>query len=167
MYLRIRKGTPGRVIRFLIRRPGDPGESATVSGLTFDSDVSACFVREGDREVRQISLADPDSETFTPGGFREVDREHLPGLYELHLPAEALTGAGHGTVVMVRAPGAEPVVIHLDLVAYDPYDGERLGLEALSREGRHQVITRAFREVVPAIIAEYHEQTGGSSEEGS
>jgi hypothetical protein len=90
----------------------------------------------------------------TPGALTEIDPDLMPGLYELDLPDELLQEGSHRLTLMVRAPGAAPAVIHFDLVGYDPYDSYRLGLECLTTESRHQVISRAFREVVPEIVEE-------------
>jgi hypothetical protein len=84
-----------------------------------------------------------------------MNAQLMPGLYELGLPDELCAEGANRATVMIRAPGAIPQVIYIDLVGYDPYDRDRLGLDCLSREARHEVISRAFREVVPEIVEEF------------
>lgn len=154
MELRIRKGSRGKIVRVFLAEAEGEGRGKT--GLAPDAPgAQAFFLGEGDATPTPISLTPAVAGRFVAGGFREVDRGAMPGLYEIHLPDAALDGSGWSVVVMLRMPGAETAVLDIDLVAYDPYDGDRLGLTCLSREGRHEVITRAFREVVPAILAEH------------
>jgi hypothetical protein len=94
-----------------------------------------------------------------PGGFREIDKKVMPGLYELGLPDVVCAEGASRATLMIRAPGISPRVIHIDLVGYDPYDRDRLGLDCLSREARHEVISRAFREVVPEIVEEFRRKS--------
>ena len=79
----------------------------------------------------------------------------MPGLYELGLPDEICAEGANRATLMIWAPEITPRVVHINLVGYDPYDGDRLGLDCLSREARHEVISRAFREVVPEIVEEF------------
>jgi hypothetical protein len=79
----------------------------------------------------------------------------MPGVYELGLPDEICAEGANRATLMIQVAGVMPQVIHLDLVGYDPYDRDRLGLDCISREGRHEVISRAFREVVPEIVEEF------------
>ena len=156
----VRRGTQEQRVRFFIRRKEDGGALQGLTGST--PGIEAVFIRQGDEAPTELRLIDGGGSANRPGGFRELSDE-MPGVYELHIPDEALA-EGTETVVMLQTPGAEPVVLRFDLVAYDPYDGERLGLECLSQEGRHAVITRAFREVVPAIIREFQEEAERGSD---
>jgi hypothetical protein len=79
----------------------------------------------------------------------------MPGLYELALPDEICAEGANRATLMIWGPEITPRIIHIDLVGYDPYDRDRLGLDCLSREARHEVISRAFREVVPEIVEEF------------
>jgi hypothetical protein len=126
------------------------------TGLSAESDgLLAASIRDGDETPTQIALRHKQGHGHVQGGFREVDAQLLPGLYEVDLAEELAAKGAHRAVVMIQAPGVIPAVMHLDLVAYDPYDGYRLGLESLTRESRHEVIARAFREVVPEIVEEF------------
>jgi hypothetical protein len=79
----------------------------------------------------------------------------MPGVYEMGFPDEVFAEGAQRATVMVQSPATQPLVIYIDLIAYDPYDSYRLGLECLTRESRHEVIARAFREVVPEIVKEF------------
>jgi hypothetical protein len=153
MELTIKKGTQSQTIRFfLFEEQGTGGKT----GVTAHSEgLDAVYLRDGDLSPTRIDLKPWRTDTHVPGGFREIDADTMPGLYELGLPDEVCSEGANRATLMLRASGASPNVVHLDLVAYDPYDGYRLGLECLTREGRHYVISTAFREVVPEIVAEF------------
>jgi len=150
MNLRLRKGTTGKVVRVMIRDGAGGGRT----GLAHDAaGAGASWLGEGSRTPVDLELCPPGS-GFTPGGFREVDARAMPGLYELHLPDEVLAGPGNESVLALRFAGLPPTYLHLDLVGYDPYDSERLGLSCLAQEARHACLSSAFRDVVPAIVDE-------------
>jgi hypothetical protein len=126
------------------------------TGLAPDSEgLQVAYVRDGDSMPVQVSLEPWDERYPVPGAFREIDPHLMPGLYELLLPSQLCAEGANRATLLIQAPGIHVQVIHLHLVAYDPYDRERLGLDCLSREGRHEVISRAFREVVPEIVEEF------------
>ena len=141
MQLTLHKGTKGKTIHLFL----------TETGLADDiGGVQACFIGEGDAAPTPIALE--------PGAFREVDAAAMPGLFALNVPDEVLAVKGHTAVLMLRVPGAAPAVVHFDLVAYDPYDGERMGLACLSKDSRHACLEAAFRDVVPDIVSELQQE---------
>ena len=149
MIVRCRKGTTARSQRLMIR--GDDGRART--GLNAASPgAAAYYVADGTGPVRIDLLAPADG--FQPGAFAEVDAEAMPGLYALDLPDDLFAGEGNAAVLMLRFDGAEPTVVHFDLVAYDPYDSVRLGLSCLSQEARHACLSSAFQTIVPEIVDE-------------
>ena len=153
MELILKRGERGQAIRFLLEREeGDGGKT----GLSARSDgLYVVYLRDGQASPAPIALLPGEADSHTPGGFREIDDRLMPGLYELGLPDEVCAEGANRATLMVRAPETCPLVIHIDLVGYDPYDRDRLGLDCLSREARHEVISRAFREVVPEIVEEF------------
>lgn len=158
MQVTVRKGTTGKVICVYIRRSADP-QGKGQPGLRHDTPgASACFLHDGTPQPMAIPLAPVTTDGHCPGGLREIDAAAMPGLYEFHLPDEILRGNGNTSIAMLRFPGADPVVLQIDLVGYDPYDSERLGLACLSQSSRHAVLEKAFREVVPLVIEEYLQQ---------
>jgi hypothetical protein len=66
-----------------------------------------------------------------PGSLIEVDPEVVPGVYELHVPDEALAEGSCHAVFMLRFPGAVIDPIEVALVRYDPRDPRHLGLASL------------------------------------
>jgi len=153
MQLTIRQNTRDQIVRFLlIDEQGAGGKT----GLTAQSEgLRAAYLRDRDAKPTSITLRTWESASHVSGGFREVDVHTMPGLYEMGLPDDVCSKGANRATLMIQAPGVCPEVIHVDLVAYDPYDDYRLGLDCLSREGRHEVISRAFREVVPEIVEEF------------
>lgn len=130
--------------------------AAGKSGFSASSNrLRVAFVRDNDARTTPISLSAWKDGQHVPGAFREVDKQLMPGLYELQLPDELAARGARRATLMITAEGIEPCVIHFDLVAYDPYDSHALGLDCLSRDHRHATITSAFREVVPDIVEEF------------
>ncbi len=119
--------------------------SAGKTGLSSDSEkATAAFIREGEAQVRQITLCNGKLGEYRPGSWVEVDRDLLPGLYQFGLPDEVLASGAETATLMLRFPGAviEPISIHI--VAYDPQDSDRLGMAALGPQGRINALRGAF-----------------------
>ena len=149
-------GSKSVSVRFLLV---DERSGRGVVGLTPETaGLRIASIRDGAEVPERMDLRRRAEEGHTPGALVEIDGELMPGLYELDLPDELLSSGAHRLTLMVQAPGAAPAVIHFDLVGYDPYDSYRLGLECLTRESRHEVISRAFREVVPEIVEEFRRE---------
>lgn len=154
MELTIRRNTQGQRIRFLLMRPGEDGGAITGLGAT-SAGLQVAYLRDSDPQPTPLILVPWEEETAVPGAFRELDGQWMPGLYELVLPEAVCAAGAQRATVMITAPEARPVLIHINLVGYDPYDQDRLGLDCLSREARHDVISRAFREVLPEVVQAY------------
>ena len=141
-------------VRFLLMR--EEGYAMAKLGLNAQSEgLRVTYLRDSDETPTLITLSPWQGDTHIPGGFREVDAKLMPGLYELALPDELCAEGANRATLMIVAPDAQPQIIHINLVGYDPYDQDRLGLDCLSREARHEVISRAFREVLPEVVQAY------------
>jgi hypothetical protein len=153
MQLAIQQNISAQIVRlFLVDEQTARGRTS----LTPHSDgLVIASLREKDLKPTRLDLRPWTGEPHIPGGFREIDSKKMPGLYELGLPDTLCAEGSRHATLMVQAPGVRPLVIHIDLIAYDPYDSYRLGLDCLTRESRHEVIARAFREVVPEIVEEF------------
>lgn len=150
-HVTIQRGTEGVILRVaVVQRDGSP-----VTGIRLGTPgVRVSYIRNG--EAAPTVLDDPAWLAGPSGSpLLEIDPSLMPGLYELRLPDEVCAAGAQRATLVITAPDAMPAVVDIDLVAYDPYDGFRLGLESLSREARHEVISRAFREVVPEIVDEF------------
>ena len=154
MELILKRDTRSHRIRFLLAQ--EEGGRGGRTGLNVQSDgLRMAYLRDGDARPVEVALVPWKADSHMPGGFREIDAHLMPGLYELGLPDEICSEGANRATLMVWGPGLSSRVIHIDIVGYDPYDRDRLGLDCLSREARHDVISRAFREVVPEIVEEF------------
>ena len=139
----LKKGTPSKILLVYALDATDMRSGKT--GLNSrTSDASAAYIREGEAQVRQITLAEGKLGEHRAGSFVEVDSKLLPGVYQFGVPDEMLAAGAETVTLMLRFPGAviEPISIHL--VAYDPQDAERLGMTALGPEGRINALRGAF-----------------------
>jgi hypothetical protein len=136
----IRHGTIGRVLMLQAFRAG--GGPAT--GLRYDSPgATAAFVREAEPPV-SVRLVPGSREQHVPGGFFEIDPDLLPGLYAFGVPDQLLAPGSPHAVLMIRFDEALIEPVEIELVAYDPLDGVRLGMDALSPESRVRALQGAF-----------------------
>ncbi len=154
----VRQDTQNIRIRFFLT--SKDSDEVGIVGLSDSTDgLAAAYIRDNDPTATPIALTSWKEDHREPGAFREIDRDMMPGLYELELPDEVCRSGARCATVMVNALGISNAVVHIDLVAYDPYDSHALGLACLSREHRHQIISSAFREVVPDIVDEFRPRT--------
>lgn len=115
---------------------------APVAGLSA-ADTSAGYVRTlGDAAA--IVVQPGHAGTWMPGGFREVDADLLPGVYEFGVPDEVLEAGATEAVLVIRPDGAQIAPVKFNLVAYDPQDAWSLGMTQLQDYKRHQVLRRAL-----------------------
>ena len=139
----LKKGTTSKILLVCALDASDMKSGKT--GLSSQTpDASAAYIREGESQVRRISLVEGKLGDYRPGSFVEVDRELLPGVYQFGIPDEMLSAGAETVTLVLKFPGAviEPISIHL--VAYDPQDSERLGMTALGPEGRLAALRGAF-----------------------
>jgi hypothetical protein len=154
MEMIVRVGAMNQAVRFMLARE-DGGGAQTGLAAGLDS-LCAAYIRDGELTPAEIPLHKwEDSSRPTAGGFREIDAQLMPGLYELILPDQVCAAGAQRATLMVWSPALIPQIVHINLVAYDPYDRDRLGLDCLTRDGRHGVISRAFQEVVPEIVEDF------------
>lgn len=68
----------------------------------------------------------------TNGAFKEVDSANMPGVYELHLPNNAMAAGDKSVVFILKgATNMETLPIEIELTATDNQDPVRGGLTAL------------------------------------
>ncbi|HEX9410747.1 MAG TPA: hypothetical protein VF986_03510 [Actinomycetota bacterium] len=142
----IRHGSTGRVLMLqALRIEGGPA-----MGLLHDSPgATAAFVREGEPPV-SVALAPGSREHHVPGGFLEIDRALLPGVYAFGAPDQLLAPGSPHAVLMIRFDEALIETVEIELVAFDPLDPVRLGMDSLSPEWRVRALQGAF----PKLAAE-------------
>jgi hypothetical protein len=142
----IRQDSTGRAL--LVQAVRDDGAPAV--GLRHDSaGAAAAFLREGEASVA-VPLAPGARDRHVPGGWLEIDPDLVPGVYAFQAPDELLAAGSPHAIVMIRFEGAAVDPVQIELVAFDPLDPVRLGMEALSPEWR----IRALRGAFPRLAAE-------------
>lgn len=136
----------GAVSKLLLVYARDPRDGRTgVRDLRHDSPgASAAYVREGEPQARRLGLVPGTPGEYRAGSFVEVDPELMPGVYQFGVPDEMLSGSADTAILMLRFAAARIDPIEINLVAYDPQDGERLGMTAIGREGRLAALRGAF-----------------------
>lgn len=149
----VKKGTTSRLLALAARDASDGRSPRT--GLSHETPAaSAAFVREGEAEVQQIPLVAGRLGVFRPGGFVEVDRDLMPGVYQLGLPDEVLAPGADSALLFLRFPGTVIDPIEIGLVAYDPQDEDRLGMSAIGPEGRIAALRGAFPRLTARELAD-------------
>lgn len=108
---------------------------AGLTGLTSGSSGLVCYrarADDGNAAATQIALTGGTRGTWSSGGFIEKDATNMPGVYELGLPNTAVASGSNWVIVMLKgATNMAPLVLEIQLVAYDPEDAIHLGLSSL------------------------------------
>ena len=122
--------TSNRVRVFIQDSTSTSGDGLT--GLVYNSaSLTAYYVRDGDATATSISLVTATVGTFASGGFVAVDGTNMPGLYEIGIPDAALS-SGNSLIVMLKgATNMVPLLLEIELVAYDPQDAVHLGITGI------------------------------------
>jgi hypothetical protein len=129
--LAVKRASTSKLVRVFIQDSSQT-DGRGLTGLLFNSaSLVAYYSKEGQSGATAITLVTMTVGTWVSGGFKEVDSANMPGLYELGLPDAALS-TGNSVIVMLKgAANMVPVVLEIELDAYDPQDAVRLGLTAL------------------------------------
>jgi hypothetical protein len=130
----LKAGTTSKRLAIFVRDSSQT-DGRGLTGLAWNTSGLAWYYwREdaGNAGGTAVTLASATRGTYTSGGFVEKDSTNMPGFYELGVPDAALATGAVWVVMLLRgAANMEPVTIEIELVAYDPFDGTRLGLSAL------------------------------------
>lgn len=109
--------------------------STTGTGLgsvVFNSSgITAYYFREGDSSSTAISLQTMTIGTWASGGLILVDGTNMKGVLQLGIPNNALTALGSVTIYIQGVTNLAPIVLELQVVAFDPNDAVHLGISAL------------------------------------
>ena len=106
---------------------------AGLTGLVFNSASLVAYYVRPLAAAAAITLATQTvTGAFSSGGFVEVDATNMPGVYRFDVPNAALATGVNSVVVMLKgATNMVPVVLEIDLVAYDPQSATNLGLSQI------------------------------------
>jgi len=134
MKLIVKRGTTSFVCHaFIADYTVSTGAGKT--GLVYNTSGLTCYyMRAGENAAVSCTIGNISTlGTYAGGstalGFKEVDATHMPGVYELHIPNNALASGSTSAAVMIHgAADAAPCTIEFQLVAYDPMDATALGL---------------------------------------
>ncbi len=134
MKLLIQKGkTSQRIALFVQDSSSTVG--AGLAGLAFNTSSLTCYYwreDEGNAGATAVTLATATRGTFTSSGFVEKDGTNMPGVYEFGIPNAALAAGASWVVVMFKgAANMAPLVLEIELVAFDPQDAVRMGMTSL------------------------------------
>lgn len=125
--------TSQRVFVFIQDSTATTGVGKT--GLAFNSSGLKWYTAredDGNAAGTSVSPVTATKGTFASGGFVEKDATNMPGVYEIGIPNASLaTGSKYATIMLSGVTGMAPVLLEIELVAYDPFDTVRLGLTAL------------------------------------
>ena len=130
----IKKGTTSKRMAIFIADSSST-TGAGLTGLAYNSgSLTWYYWREdtGNSGGVSVTLATATRGTFTSGGFKEIDATNLPGWYEIGIPDAVLASGAYWAIMELKgATNMAPVLIEIQLVTYDPTDGN-LGLTGLS-----------------------------------
>jgi hypothetical protein len=138
----IRKGTTSKLL-LAYARQAQNSEGALGLHASMTS-ARGAYVRAGALRAVEFPLLPGRIGSYTEGGFTEVDGELVPGVYQIGIPDAALADGADQATVVLRFPGTVVEPIHISLVAYDPQDGNRMGMSAIGPEERIAALRGAF-----------------------
>lgn len=106
---------------------------AGLTGLAYNTASLVCYYRKNATgSATALTLATQTvGGAHSDGGFVEIDATNMPGMYRLDLSDTIVATGPYVTVMLKGATNMAPVVLELELVAYNPFDGVRMGMTAL------------------------------------
>jgi hypothetical protein len=137
------QGSRSRSILVYAADPKDRSRGKT--GLRADvASVHASAMRAGETQPRRMTLSPGTPESYIPGGGFEVDPAAAPGVYRFGIPNTVLTKGSTQAMVRFHFPGAVIDPVEIMLVAYDPQEPERIGMECQIWEVRQEFLRQAL-----------------------
>lgn len=91
-----------------------------------------CFPRTAAVAISLVTLAAVTT-AYSSGGFKEISSANMPGVYRLDIPDAALAAANGRfvTIMLSGATGMAPLLLEIELTAWDNQDGVRGGMTAM------------------------------------
>lgn len=123
--LELQAGATSKILQFILRDPS----GALMTGVTSDM-VTYTYARNGDLARSYGDCVTASVDTFTSGGFVEVDATYYPGLYQFGVPNNAIATGSPLCKVTLRPKSSvtwpfTPVVENIALKVYDVYSAVR------------------------------------------
>jgi hypothetical protein len=135
MKLQLKTGTTSKRLGISIA-DASSNVGAGLTGLVYNSSGLTWYYwreDEGNAGGTSVTLATATRGTWSSGGFVEKDATNLPGEYEIGIPDAALAaGAKWVKMVLKGAANMVPVLIEIQLVAFNPDSATDLGLSTLT-----------------------------------
>lgn len=134
MKLLIKKGATSQLVSIFIQ-DSSKTDGSGLAALTQASASLVCYRHrsdDGNANAVALSLIAGTRGTWLSGSFKEKDATNMPGIYELGLDNAGVATGSNWVIYMLKgATNMAPVVLEVQLVAFDPTDGVALGLTAL------------------------------------
>lgn len=145
----IKKGTTSKRLRIFVY-DASKADGSGLTGLAWNSvGLKWYYLRDGDSNETQVTLATASLGTWTSGGFVEVDATNMPGWYEIGIP-DAVLASGAGEVDMHLFGAANMVPKPVRIALTDADDDELLAVheallnkQELDRVNRQRKIYKA------------------------
>lgn len=131
----VKKGTTSYICHVQV---SDSSNGDPKTGLAYSA-FAASYMRSGASAITTstvvtITTLGTFAGTATDTAVKEVSSVSAPGLYEVHVPNNAIATGTNRVTLMLRdaaTNGFQPVLVELHLVDYDPQDAVRAGLTAM------------------------------------
>ena len=132
MKLSLKAGTTSKMVDIFVQDSSST-TGAGLSGLVYNSgSLTAYYHRDTDSAATAITLATMTVGTWATGGFKEISSTNMPGVYQLGIPNAALASGATSVVIMLKgATNMAPVVLEIELTAWDNQNATTGGLSAL------------------------------------
>jgi hypothetical protein len=134
MKLLVKKGATS-VLACIFIQDSSSTTGAGLSGLVFNTAGLICYrarADDGNAGGTAITLATATLGTWATGGFVEKDATHMKGVYEIGITNASLAaGSDYCILYFSGATNMAPLVLEIQLVAFDPDDAVHMGLSSL------------------------------------
>ena len=175
MKLHVTKDTTSKILHIFIQ-DSSATDGSGLTGIQYGyAGLVAYYMREGDTSSTAITLSDIDTlGTWVSGGFKEFDRNNMPGLYEIHAPDGALaSGANHVVIMYHGATNMAPVVLEVQLTDMDfntslPTFFDLMDISSIGYVSSNQMqVTSQFIELASTVDANVVQVDGSDVELGT
>ena len=157
MRFRYQSGAGARAFWIYLESRGSQGSTPAVGLAEAPDEAALHYIRDDLARPERLEVTADEDRDGDAASLVEVDRERLPGIYRLTLPAVVFE-PGSASVVIALCFGhladreVEPLALEVELTAYDPYDGVGIGLDGFTKGVRHQNLTSILTHIMPDSV---------------